>query len=74
MAEVRGSTQLLASMQIGLENLLQRLNSMVYQSTEKKSFVTFCAVEVDTATGLLTYVNAGHPPPMVFRMGGAVDH
>ncbi len=69
MAEVRGSTQLLASMQIGLEDLLQRLNSMVYQSTEKKSFVTFCAVEIDIASGLLAYVNAGHPPPLLCSNG-----
>jgi serine phosphatase RsbU (regulator of sigma subunit) len=72
MAEVRGSMQLLASMQLGLENLLQRLNCVVYESTEKKRFVTLCAIEVNTATGLLTYVNAGHPPPMVF-VGGTVD-
>jgi phosphoserine phosphatase RsbU/P len=72
MAEVRGSMQLLASMQLGLENLLERLNCVVYESTEKKRFVTLCAIEVNTATGLLTYVNAGHPPPMVF-LGGAVD-
>ncbi len=72
MAEVRGSMQLLASMQLGLENLLERLNCVVYESTEKKRFVTLCAIEVNTATGQLTYVNAGHPPPMVF-VGGAVD-
>ena len=71
MAEVRGSTQLLASMQIGLEDLLQRLNSMVHQSTEKKSFVTFSAAEVNISSGRVTYVNAGHPPPLVCS-GGVV--
>ena len=69
MAEVRGSTQLLASMPIGLEDLLQRLNSMLYQSTEKKSFVTFCAAEIDISSGLLAYVNAGHPPPLLWSRG-----
>ncbi len=72
MAEVRGSTQLLASMHTGLEGLLQRLNSMVHQSTEKKSFVTFSAAEVETSSGRLTYVNAGHPPPLVCS-GGVVQ-
>ena len=71
MAEVRGSTQLLASMQLELEDLLQRLNLMVYQSTEKKSFVTFSAVTVDTTFGLLTYANAGHPRPLLYS-GGVV--
>jgi serine phosphatase RsbU (regulator of sigma subunit) len=71
MAEVRGSTQVLASMQTGLEDLLQRLNSMVHQSTEKKSFVTFSVVEVNTTSRLITYVNAGHPPPLICS-GGTV--
>jgi serine phosphatase RsbU (regulator of sigma subunit) len=71
MAEVRGSTQLLASMQLGLEDLLQRLNTLVYHSTEKKSFVTFSAVTVDTTFDLLTYVNAGHPRPLLCS-GGVV--
>ncbi|RPH37760.1 serine/threonine-protein phosphatase [bacterium] len=69
MAEVRGSTQLLASMQFDIEDLLQRLNCVVYESTEKKRFVTLCAVEINTTAGLLTYVNAGHPPPMIFANG-----
>jgi hypothetical protein len=64
MAEVRGSTHLLASMKISLVDLLQRLNVVVYQSTEKKSFVTFSAVEINARSGTLRYVIAGHPPPI----------
>jgi len=71
MAEVRASTHLLASMQIDLEDLVQRLNSLVHQSTDKKSFVTFFAAEVNTSHRLLTYVNAGHPPPLIC-LGGKV--
>jgi serine phosphatase RsbU (regulator of sigma subunit) len=72
MAEVRGTTRLLASMRLDLGGLLQRLNDVVYESTEKKRFVTLCAVEINTTTKVLTYVNAGHPPPLVFT-GGVVD-
>lgn len=72
MAEVRGSMQLLAFMQLGLDELLQRLNCVVYESTEKKRFVTLCAIEINAAAGLLSYVNAGHPPPIVVARG-AVD-
>lgn len=72
MAEVRGSTQLLASMQLALKELLQRLNRLVYESTAKKHFVTLCAAEINTSARLLTYVNAGHPPPLV-SVDGAVD-
>lgn len=69
MAEVRASMHLLASMQIDLEDLAQRLNSLVHQSTDKKSFVTFYAAEVNTSHRLLTYVNAGHPPPLIYLAG-----
>lgn len=69
MAEVRASTHLLASMQIDLQDLVQRLNSLVHQSTDKKSFVTFYAAEVNTSRRLLTYVNAGHPPPLISVSG-----
>jgi serine phosphatase RsbU (regulator of sigma subunit) len=69
MAEVRASMHLLASMQIDLDDLAQRLNSLVHQSTDKKSFVTFYAAEVNTSRQLLTYVNAGHPPPLIYLAG-----
>jgi sigma-B regulation protein RsbU (phosphoserine phosphatase) len=65
MAEVRASTQLLASMQIGLETLTQQLNSLLHQSTDKKHFVTFFAAEINVSQRYMTYVNAGHPPPLI---------
>ena len=66
MAEVRASTHLLASMRIDLENFAQRLNSLVHQSTDKKSFVTFFAAEINTTRQCISYVNAGHPPPLIY--------
>ncbi len=69
MAEVRASSHLLASMHMGLEEFAQRLNSLVFQSTDSKSFVTFFAAEVDMSDRLLTYVIAGHPPPLVCTDG-----
>ncbi len=69
MAEVRASTHLLASMQIDLADFAQRLNSLVYQSTDKKRFVTLYAAEVNISNRLLAYVNAGHPPPLVYLKG-----
>jgi sigma-B regulation protein RsbU (phosphoserine phosphatase) len=70
MAEVRASTQLLASMPIGLEDLAQRLNTLLHQSTDKKSFVTFFAAKIDSKHHRLTYINAGHPMPLVYSKRG----
>jgi phosphoserine phosphatase RsbU/P len=69
MAEVRASTHLLASLHLDLEALAQQINLLIHQSTDKKSFVTFCAAEVNTHSRLLRYINAGHPPPLVFSNG-----
>lgn len=69
MAEVRASVQLLAPMNIALENLTQRLNTLLHQSTTKKDFVTFFVAEIDTQRAVLRYVNAGHPPPLVYSQG-----
>ena len=70
MAEVRATTQLLTSMQIDLEAFAQRLNSLVHQSTDKKTFVTFFAAEINTSRRRLTYINAGHPPPLLCTAAG----
>ena len=65
MAEVRASTHLLASQEMELDDFAQRVNLLVHQSTDKKSFVTFCAARVDAKDRRLTYINAGHPPPLI---------
>ncbi len=65
MAEVRSSIQLLASTTIDLENLAQRLNALLHQSTTKKDYVTFFAAIIDIGHDVLRYINAGHPPPLI---------
>ena len=67
MSEVRAATHLLASMKPTLVEFMEKLNDLLHKSTERKTFVTFFAGIVDTETELLTFVNAGHPPPLVGR-------
>jgi serine phosphatase RsbU (regulator of sigma subunit) len=69
MAEVRASAQILASLNIELEILIERLNNLLYQSTTKKDFVTFFAALIDTSRKELTYISAGHPPPLLYSKG-----
>ncbi len=69
MSEVRASAHVLASMHIDLWDIVQRLNRLVHQSTSEMRFVTFFAAEVNTSQRLLTYINAGHPPPMIYCAG-----
>lgn len=69
MAEVRASVQLLASMHSGLQELTQRLNTLIHQSTDKKSFVTFLAASIDARRSMMRYVSAGHLPPIISSRG-----
>lgn len=69
MAEVRTTVQLLAPSTIALMELASRLNTLLHQSTTKKDFVTFFAAEIDIQGNVCRYVNAGHPPPLIYFQG-----
>jgi sigma-B regulation protein RsbU (phosphoserine phosphatase) len=49
--------------------VVERLNRQLYESTSTEKYATFFCAEYDAATRQLTYTNAGHPPPVVFRQG-----
>lgn len=69
MAEVRASVHLLAQTEIELEQLVERLNILLFESTQKKNFVTFFVAEIDTTKQIISYVNAGHPSPLIHADG-----
>jgi sigma-B regulation protein RsbU (phosphoserine phosphatase) len=49
--------------------LISNLNQQVYASTAPEKFATFFFSLYDDATSQLTYVNAGHLPPILVRGG-----
>ena len=51
-------------------DLSRRLGAMLHRTTDRRRFVTGVVGCLDTATGRLDYVNAGHPPPLLARAGG----
>ena len=53
--------------------LIARLNVQVCRQSPGNRFITMFYSVLDLATGELTYVNAGHTPPLLFRSGGAVE-
>ena len=52
-------------------SFVKRLNAVTYRSTDARSFVTLFIGCLDPVTGRLSYVNAGHPAPMLVH-GGSV--
>lgn len=49
--------------------VVERLNRQLYDSTPAEKYATFFFSIYDEATRELTYTNAGHPPPFLFRGG-----
>jgi serine phosphatase RsbU (regulator of sigma subunit)/pSer/pThr/pTyr-binding forkhead associated (FHA) protein len=45
--------------------LVRKLNTAVHRSSDARSFVTLFVGYLETATGRLHYVNAGHPEPQL---------
>jgi len=55
--------------EIKTKDAMSNINDVLCESTESDKFVTmFCAV-LDTKAGKLTYTNAGHNHPFVYRPG-----
>ena len=52
-----------------LTRWMSRLNTLLIQRSAENRFVTlFCGI-FDARTATVTYVNGGHPPPLLFRAG-----
>ena len=50
--------------------LLEAVNRELCQNNDERMFVTVFFGLFDTRTGILSFVNAGHPPPHLLRAGG----
>ena len=52
-------------------SLFQRLNELVYRSTERRAFMTLAFTIFDLERGTIRHTNAGHLYPYVLRQGEA---
>ncbi len=73
MATVRASFRAHLETQRDLQTLIGCLNATILQSSNSNNFVSFVYGEIDSATGQVEYVNAGHNPPMLVRVSGEVE-
>ena len=72
MASLRASLHAELGARTSVADLASRLNAFVHKSSESHTFITFFFGILDAAAGEMTYVNAGHTPPILLEAGGGV--
>lgn len=71
MANFQAMIQSLIFQYRDLETFVFALNQSVYRITKSDRYITFFVAEIDTKQKTLTYVNAGHYPP-ILKMNGTL--
>ena len=67
MASLEASLRALASVVDDPAELMERVNRMVCQASASNRYATLFYAQYDPASRRLTYVNAGHNPPIIVR-------
>ncbi len=71
MATVQATLSALVEQKLAPMEIMQRLNRLVHENSQPEHFVTFFFGLYDLSTRQLTYVNAGHNPPLYFPANGS---
>ena len=71
MALLQGSLRTLLSAGLRGEEMMAKLNAHLCANIPSNRLITLFYGELDTASGRLRYVNAGHNPPFLFPAGEA---
>lgn len=58
---------------IPLAEMADRLNKLIYKSSPPDKFITFFIAVLNSSTGELDIVNAGHNPILLLRSDGAIE-
>jgi phosphoserine phosphatase RsbU/P len=72
--ELRASADLSSSMnglRFSTARMVSELNQQLHATTSPEKYATFFFAIYDQTTGLMTYTNAGHLQPVLFRDGAA---
>ena len=72
MANVQAALTVLAATDVSLSAMMHRINSVVCENTEPEVFITMWVGVIDTRRQEMSYVNAGHHPPLLVDREGAV--
>lgn len=70
MANLQAALHAMAPLGLNLDELTTRLNSIIHRNTSADKFITFFIGILDETDYSLTYVNAGHNPPIYITSTG----
>lgn len=73
MAVSRTLLKATALFEVSPGECLEKLNALLHEGNEKSLFVTVFYGILDLETGVLTYANGGHNPPLVIAGDGKVE-
>jgi sigma-B regulation protein RsbU (phosphoserine phosphatase) len=74
MALLQGSLRTLITAGLRGPELVSKLNAHLCANIPTNRLITFFYGELDTGSGALRYINAGHNPPVLIRAGGGLEH
>ena len=73
MSNFQAALRTLLRSNAGFETLVRQLNYTLYDNTKGERFITFFLGEYDFEHKRLSYVNAGHNPPILCRESGQTE-
>lgn len=73
MTSLHAAVRAYATTPASAPEVVSQINQYIYDNTPSNRYITFFYSELDPQTHELTYVNAGHNPPLLIRASGTVE-
>lgn len=73
MSSLHAAIHAQVSANSSLEEIVRAVNQYLSDNTPANRFVTLFIAELDPATGIIRFINAGHNPPLIGRSDGSVE-
>lgn len=74
MASLRAALRAEIRNNYRISEIMAKVNHLLWESTEPERFATAVYGVLDESSGLFTYSNAGHNPPLLLRHDGKEEH
>ena len=73
MVKIQATIRAIASEHDSLSHLASKLNGILIRDGMPSKFASLIFIRIDSRTGILRYVNAGHMPPLIISPGGVTE-